>query len=79
MKNAEEILKDNRFKIIQYIEKDNIQFNENIIIFEADLAECIIANQILTQNNIKITDCGIQVRIVDGVLEKPCGKITFLN
>lgn len=77
--NAEEILKDNGFKIIQSIEKDNDMFPNNLIIFEADLAECIIANQILTQNNIEIIDCGIQVRIVDGILERPCGKITFLN
>jgi len=77
--NAEEILKNSGFEIIQYIEKDNDLFPENVIVFEADLAECVIANQILTQNNFKIFECGLQVRIVDGILERPCGKITFLN
>ena len=77
--NAEKILKENGFKVIQTIEKDNDMFPNNFIMFEADLAECIMANQILSKNNFEIIDCGIQVRIVDGILERPCGQITFLE
>ena len=76
---AEKILKENGFKVIQTIEKDNDMFSNNLIMFEADLAECIMANQILSQNNIEVIDCVLQVRIVDGILERPCGRITFLN
>lgn len=54
-------------------------FPNNLIMFEADLAECIMVNQILSQNKFEIIDCGLQVRIVDGILEKPCRRITFLN
>lgn len=76
---AQKVLVENGFKIIQSIEKDNDMFPNNLIMFEADLAECIIANQLLTQNNFEVIDCGLQIRIVDGILERPCGRITFLN
>lgn len=70
---------ENEFRIIQTVEKDNDMFPNNFIMFEADLAECIMANQIQSQNNFEIVGCGLQVRIVDGILESPCAKITFLN
>lgn len=76
---AKKILKENGFKVIQLIQKDKDMFPNNLIMFEADLAECIMANQILSQNNIEVIDCGLQVKIVDGILERPCGRITFLN
>lgn len=74
-----QLLTDNGFEIIQFCKQDDELFFSAELRFKGDTYECIRANQIFLNSGIEIFRCGLDLNIINGVLEKPCGSITFFR
>jgi hypothetical protein len=74
-----ELLQNNGFKGIKFYRQDDELFYASELVFDADVFDCIRANQIMVNNGIEVSRCGLDLNIVDGVLEKPHGSITFFR
>lgn len=74
-----QLLKDNRFEVIQFCKQDDELFFSAEFRFKGDTYECIRVHQIFLNSGIEIFRCGLDLNIINGVLEKPCCSITFFR
>lgn len=72
-----EILNSHGVNIIQHLQKGDVIEHERVT-FEGDDLECLRVLQIANKEGLPVLKCYKEYSIIDGIIEKPYGIVTFL-